>query len=78
MEKDFIKMILTKNQSKSKKYNKRVRIRKSRYIESDRTHGYTEKFKVAFSLYEVLRIALYLSKDFSGIAIGRSVAAETL
>ena len=72
------KMILTKNQSKCKKDNERVRIRKSGYIESDRTHCCTEKFKVALSLYEVLGIALYLSKSFSEIAIGRSVAAEAL
>ena len=63
-EQDFIKMILTKNQKRSKENKKRVQIRKSRYIELDRTCCCTEKFNVAFSLYRVLEIVLYFSKGF--------------
>jgi len=71
-------MILTKNQSKSKKDKERVRIRKSGYIKSDRTYCCTGKFKVALSLYEVLGIALYLSKGFLEMAAERSIATEAL
>ena len=42
-----------------------MRIGKSGYIESNRTHCYTGKFNVALSLYKVLEVTLYFSKDFS-------------
>jgi len=42
-----------------------MQIRKSRYIELDGTHCYTEKFNMALSLCKVLRVALYFSKGFS-------------
>ena len=56
---DFIKIILAKNQERSKGNKKRMRIRKSGYIELNRTHCYTKKFNTAtaLSLYKVLRIS---------------------
>jgi len=71
-------MILTKDQERSKRDKKRVRIRKSRCVELDRTYCYTRKFNVALSLYKVLGIALYFSKSFSKIAVRRFVAAKAL
>jgi len=65
---DFIKVILTKNQGRSKKDKEGMRIRKSGYIELDRTHCYIEKFNTALSLYRVLGIALYFSKGFLEVA----------
>jgi len=53
-----------------------MRIRKSRYVESDRTHCYIGKFNVALSLYRVLGVALYFSKSFSEAAARGSVVAE--
>ena len=55
-----------------------MRIRKSGYIESDRTHCCTRKFNIALSLYKVLEITLYFFKSFLETAIGESVAAEAL
>ena len=65
LEQDFIKIILTKNQERSEGDKEWIRIRKSRYIELDGTHCYTGKFNVVLSLYRILGIALYFSKDFS-------------
>jgi len=70
-------VILTKNQ-RSKKNKKGMRIRKSRYIELDRTHFYIKKFNMAFSLYRVLEITFYLFKDFSEEAVERLAATEAL
>ena len=42
-----------------------MRIRKSGYIESNRTHCCTGKFNMALSLYRVLEVTLYFSKSFS-------------
>jgi len=53
-----------------------MRIKKSRCVELDQTHYYTRKFNTALSLYRVLGIALYFSKDFSEAATRRSVVAE--
>ncbi len=61
MEWNFIKVILTKDQEKSKEDKERVRIRKSRYVESDGTCYYIEKFNMALSLYRVLEVTLYFS-----------------
>ena len=58
-------MILTKNQERSKGDKEKVRIKKSRYVESDETYYYTVKFNMALSLYRVLEIALYFPKGFS-------------
>ena len=64
LEWDFIKVILTKDQERSKRDKEEMRIRKSRCIKSDGTYCCTEKFNVALSLYRVLRVALYFSKSF--------------
>ena len=53
-----------------------MRIRKSRCIESDRTHYCTEKFNIALSLCEVLWVTLYFFEDFSEVAAGVSAVAE--
>ena len=65
LEWDFIKVILTKNQGRSKRNKEWMRIRKSRCVESNRTHCYTGKFNMALSLCGVLRVALYFSEGFS-------------
>ena len=71
-------MIITKNQERSKRNKERLRIRKSRCIESDRTHCCIQKFNMALSLCKVLEVALYFSKGFSGVAIGKLAAIEAL
>jgi len=68
LEWDFIKVILTKNQGKSKRDIERVRIRKSKYIKSDGTCCYTEEFNMALSLCRVLEVTPYFSKSFSEAA----------
>ena len=68
LECNFIKVILTKNQERSKKDKEGVRIKKSRYVELDRTHCCTEKFNIALSLYRVLRVTFYFSEGFSKAA----------
>ena len=55
-----------------------MRIRKSEYIESDRTHCCIEMFNVALSLCEVLGVALYFSKDFSEAAARVLTVAKAL
>ena len=64
-ERNFIKVILIKDQRRSKRNKKRMRIGKSRYIELNRTRCCTEKFNMALSLYGVLGVTLYFSEDFS-------------
>ena len=64
LEWDFIKVILTKDQGKSERDKKWIRIRKSRCVESDGTHYCIGKFNVALSLCKVLRVTLYFSKGF--------------
>ena len=61
---DFIKVILTKNQGRSKGNKKWMRIRKSRCIESDRACCCIGKFNMALSLCEVLEVTLYFSESF--------------
>jgi len=73
---NFIKMILTKNQERSKRDKKWIRIKKSRYIESNGTCYYIEKFNMALSLYRVLEVTFYFSKGFLEITTEKSVAAE--
>ena len=58
-------MILTKDQ-------KRVQIRKSRYVELDRTYYYIGKFNTALSLCGVLGVTFYFSKGFLKAAAKRS------
>ena len=60
LECDFIKVILTKDQERSKG----VRETKSGCIELNRTHCYTEKFNAALSLCRVPRVTFYFSKSF--------------
>ena len=69
-------MIMTKNQERSKRDKKGVRIRKSRCVELDETYCYIEKFNVVFSLCKVLEVILYFSKGFLETAIRESVAAK--
>ena len=64
-EQDFIKVILTKDQERSKGDKKQMQIRKSGCIKSDGTHYCPEKFNVALSLYGVLEVTLYFSEGFS-------------
>jgi len=71
-------MILTKNQKRSKGNKKRVQIRKSRYIELDRTCCCTGKFNMALSLYRVLEIVLYFFEGFLEAAARKLVVAEVL
>jgi len=54
-----------------------MRIRKSRYVELDRTFCYIEKFNTALSLCRALGVALYHSKGFSEAATRESAVAET-
>jgi len=78
LEWDFIKVILTKDQERSKGDKEGVRIRKSRYVELDGTHCCIKKFNIALSLCEVLKVALYFSKSFLEAAAGELVVAEVL
>jgi len=43
-------MTLIKNQERIKEDKERVRVRKSRYVESDKTYCYTKKFNIALSI----------------------------
>ena len=54
MEQDFIKVILTKNQEKSKGDKEKMGIRKSRCVELDKTYCYTGKLNMTLSLYSVV------------------------
>ena len=55
---------MTKDQERNKRNKEVVRIRKSKFIKPDRTHCYTGKFNIAFSLCEVLEITFYFFKGF--------------
>ena len=73
---DFIKIILTKDQERSKRNEKKVRIRKSKYIELDRTCCYIGKFNIVLSLCKVLKVTFYFSKGFSEVTARKLVVAE--
>jgi len=75
-EQDFIKVILTKDQGRSKGNKKGMRIRKSGYVESNWTCCCTGEFNATLSLCGVLEVALYFSKDFSEATAGVSAVAE--
>ena len=75
-ERDFIKVILTKDQGRSKGNKKGMRIRKSGCVESNWTHCCTGEFNAALSLCGVLGVALYFSEGFSEAAAGVSAVAE--
>jgi len=53
---------LIKNQGRIKEDKERVRVRKSKYVESNKTYCYIKKFNIALSLYEVPDITLNFSK----------------
>ena len=78
LEWDFIKVILTKDQERSKKDKEWMRIGKSRCVESNETHYCTGKFNAALSLCRVLEITLYFSKDFLKAAAGGLAVAKAL
>ena len=75
-ERDFIKVILTKDQERSKENKEWMRIRKSRCIESNWTCCCTVEFNTTLSLCGVLGIALYFSEVFSETAARVSAVAE--
>ena len=71
LDQSFIKVILTKDQGRSKGNKDWIGIRKSRYIKSDRTHYYMGKFNMALSLYGVLGVALCLFDGLSNSTISK-------
>ena len=75
-ERDFIKVILTKDQGRSKRNEKGMRIRKSGCVESNWTRCCTGEFNATLSLCGVLGVALYFSEGFSEAAAGVSAVAE--
>ena len=77
-EQDFIKVILTKDQGRSKRNEKWVRIRKSGCIGSNRTCCCTGEFNATLSLCRVLGVTLYFSKGFSEAVARVSAVAEAL
>ena len=77
-ERDFIKVILTKDQERSKGNKKGMRIRKSRCVESNWTRCCIGEFNMALSMCGVLGVALYFSEGFSEAAAGVSAVAKVL
>ena len=65
LERGFIKVILTKDQGRSKKDKECMRIGKSGCVELNGTCCCTGKFNTALSLCGVLGVAFYFSKGFS-------------
>ena len=55
-----------------------MKIRKSRYIESNGTYCYIGKFNTALSLYGVLEVTHYFSKNFSEAAAKGLAVVEAL
>ena len=78
LERDFIKVILTKDQERSKGNEKWMRIRKSRCVELNWTCCCTGEFNATLSLCRVLGVALYFSEGFSEAAARVSAVAEAL
>ena len=76
LERDFIKVILTKDQGRSKGNKKGMRIRKSGCVESNWTRCCIGKFNATLSLCRVLGVTLYFSKGFSEAAAVVSAVAE--
>ena len=73
---DFIKVILIKDQGRSKENEKWMRIRKSRCVESNRTHCCIGEFNATLSLCRVLGVALYFSNGFSEATARVSAVTE--
>ena len=61
----LIKVILTKNQRRSKENKDKVRVKMNRNIKLNRTCYYIEKFNIVFSLCGALGVNLYFSKSCS-------------
>ena len=78
LEWDFIKVILTKNQRRSKGNKEQMRIRKSKCIKLDWTCCCTGKFNAALSLYRVLEIAFYFFKGFLEAFTRESIVTKVL
>ena len=78
LEQSSIKVILTKDQEKSRKNKEWIRIKRSKCIESNGTCCCTGKFNIALSLCKVLGVALYFFKDFSEVATRESAVVEAL
>ena len=78
LERDFIKVILTKDQGRSKGNEKGMRIRKSGCVESNWTRCCTGEFNATLSLCGVLGVTLYFSEGFSEAAARESAVAEAL
>ena len=76
LEQDFIKVILTKDQGRSKRNKKQMRIRKSRCVKLNWTRCCTGEFNMTLSLCRVLGVTLYFSKGFSEAAAVVSAVAE--
>ena len=55
-----------------------MRIRKSRCVKLNWTYCYIGKFNMTLSLYRVLGVTLYFSKDFSEAAAEVSAVTEAL
>ena len=77
-EQNFIKVILTKDQGRSKGNEKQMRIRKSGCVESNWTRCCTGEFNATLSLCGVLGVTLYFSEGFSEAAARESAVAEAL
>ena len=69
-----MKIVLTKNQRRGKKYKKEMRRGKSECIEFDETHYYIRKFNIVLNLYKILKITLYFSKNFLEVITIKRVA----
>ena len=75
---DFIKVILTKDQGRSKGNKKGMRIRKSGCVESNWTRCYTGEFNATLSLCGVLGVTLYFFEGFLEAAAGVSAVTKAL
>ena len=76
LEQDFIKVILTKDQGKSKGNKKWMRVGKSGYVELNWTCCCTGEFNVTLSPCEVLGVAFYFSEGFLEAAARVLTVAE--
>ena len=75
-EQDFIKVILTKDQGRSKGNKEWMRIGKNGCVELNQTCCCTEKFNTTLCLCRVLEVTLYFSKGFLEVATRVSIVVE--
>ena len=75
-ERDFIKVILTKDQERSKGNKKWMRVGKSGYVELNWTCCCIREFNTALSLYRVLGVTFYFSEGFLEADARVSAVAE--